>query len=250
MISRLLAWLLLLACPAAQPGEPDPSLGAEPAPDPSAADEPEFTDTPADPDPDPSADDPAARYAAELETERRARTAEKERADRYEREMAELRARSASPHTDSQFEQEERILRDPNSTEQQKWTVNANREIRSANALARNSMIAAADVNDRTAWAAVKMGDSLAARYEARVEEVLQKERAAGRSPTREAIYTFLLGQDMRQGKYKKKPAAAIAAKPNAQVRGRTPGVRSDVASSANLNDREKRRQRLENQPI
>jgi hypothetical protein len=254
MISRLLALLLLFLRPAidgadgADGADAGDAGGSGDAPD--GADDIEIdTDSQDAADSGSSAaPDDAARLAAELANERAERARDRERAERYEREAADLRVRHAKPPTNTEWDREEEILKDPNATDQQKWTVNANRQLRANTHLAQSSMAAAADVNDRTAFAGVCMSDPLAKKYEKRVEEELTKIRAQGGNvPPREAVYTFLLGRDMRDGKYKKKTPAASASA-NGAPRGRTPGVKSDVSGrGSQLTEHEKRRQRLEN---
>lgn len=247
MISRLLALLLLFLRPAAEApgGDPPPD---DPALD-AGDDDPVLDDDP--PEGDPPADDPAARLAAELATEKTERAKDKERAERFEREAADLRVRHAKPPTNSEWDEEEAILKDPKSTEQQRWTVGANRQLRANTHLAQSSMAQAADVNDRTAFSSVCIADSLAKKYEKRVEDELVRIRSQGQNASREAIYTFLLGKDMRDGKYRKKSAATTTADTKTAPRGKTPGVRSDVQGrGASLTEREKRIQRLENVQI
>jgi hypothetical protein len=242
-MSRLLELLLLLLRPAAEaPGDSpaEPSAADDPP-----ADEPEIEGEPSPEEPQP-ADDPAARLAAELAAEKEGRARDRERADRYEREMADARARQAKPAVNEEWEREEAILRDPNSTAEQKWTVGANRRIRQTEALAQQSYAQSYDMSDKAAFSALCLSDPMAKRYETRVEEELKRARAAGQNPSREAVYTYMIGNDTREAR--KKKAAQSAPVVN---RGKTPGVKSDVSGrGAALTEHQKRVQRLENQQI
>lgn len=241
-MSRLLALLLAFLRPAAEEPPVDTPIVDE-----QAADEIEIEIE--EPVVEPAADD-AATLRAELEAERAGRAQEREARERFEREAGELRLRQAPPPPRSaEVDEEERILRDPASTEQQKWTINANRELRANRQIAQASIATAYDVSDKTEFSALMTSNPLAKKYEARVEEKLKAARASGQNPSRANIFKYLLGEDMVDGKYqKKKPAAAAA--PAAAPRGRTPGVRSDVPGKTSLTEREKRRQRLENVQI
>lgn len=247
---KTLLWLILLFFRPAADGDADPD---EPELDLSGGDpDPEPKGAAADPEPqgDPEPD-PQAALRAELETERRARAEERERASRYERELAEVRAQSHRPATDPQLEEEERILRDPNSTDLQKWQIQANREIRAGRGAAQNALAQAQDINDRTAFQALATKNPpLFKRYEARVEEEYQKLRAKGQAAPREAILRFLIGNDALDGKLTRKaPAGKAADNPNIN-RGRLPGARSDTSGKNSMSEREKRRARLENVQI
>lgn len=192
------------------------------------------------------AEDPGA---VALEAERKRAKEAEERAAKAEREAADLRVRAAPKPTNEIEESENKKLADPNTTALERWQIESNRTLRANTSAATMALAQAADVRDQTAFATVCLNDPLAKKYEARVEEALAKARQVGQNPSREAVYTYLLGQDMRGGKFKKK--AAAAPKPEASApRGKLPGVRSDVAAKGAQTEHEKRRARLENQQI
>lgn len=238
----LLAMLLAFLRPAAAGDQDDPP--ADPPADDAPADDPPGDEDPPADDPDPTPDP-----AAELEQERRARAAEKERADKFEREAAELRTRQA-PRTDDIEVQENAKLADPKTPDLEKWQIQANRTLRQNTSAAQMALAQAHDVADRTAFASVMIADPLAKKYEARVEEELAKARKAGSNASRESIYTYLLGKDMRSGAFKKKAAPADKGADKTVARGKLPGVRSDVNAKGSATEREKRRARLENVQI
>jgi hypothetical protein len=198
-----------------------------------------------DPDPDPK-DEPNA----DLEAARKEARENKERAEKFEREAAELRVRHA-PRQDDVTAQEDAKLADPKTPDLEKWQIQANRTLRSNTNAAQMALAQAHDVADRTAFASIAMTDPTAKKYEARVEQELAKARASGQNPSREGLYTYLLGKDMREGKFKKK-AAPPGDKPSSNVnRGKLPGARSDVSGKgAPKSEHEKRRARLQDQQI
>lgn len=240
-MNPLLFLLSFLRIQVAGDPEPDPVPDDEPTPSPEPEAQPELDLESPDPEPEPKADP-----KAELEAARREARESKERAERFEREAAELRIRSAPRPTDDQTAREDAILNDPNARPEDKWKVGADRTLRQNNSVAQATLFQAQDTNDRTAFASLCMSSPIAKRYETRVEDELRKARAAGLNPRREDIFTYQLGKDMREGKFKK----AKAASPAAPVRGKTPGVKSDVSAKGGMSEHEKRRARLENTPI
>jgi hypothetical protein len=102
---------------------------------------------------------------------------------------------------------------------------------------------------DRTRFESKNTTDPRRAKYADRVEEAIQQERNQGRNASREAVYFYLLGKDIAEGKLKAK--AKPASKAPDVPRGRSPGVRSDVPGRGRpTTDQDKRRARLENQNI
>lgn len=190
-----------------------------------------------------TAEDPAK----ELEKVRREAAEAKESSARFEREAADLRARHA-PRQDDIQAQEDAKLRDPKTPDLEKWQIQANRTLRQNTSAAQMALAQAHDVSDRTAFASLMISDPTAKKYEARVEEELAKVRKAGGNARREDAYTYLLGKDMREGKFKKKAAPADQAK--VVARGKLPGARSDVQAKGSQTERQKRAARLENVQI
>jgi hypothetical protein len=219
---------------------PDPNADADADADPDPGSD-------ADPDPDPDADPeptPEEKLAAAQEETRK----ERERAEKFEREAAELRVRHAPPPPTDIEAQENARLADPKTTDIEKWQIQANRTLRANTSASQLALAQAQDVSDKTTFSTVMLSDPVAKRYEARVEEELAKVRQKGGNAAREAIYTYLLGKDMREGKFKKK---ASTTDPNKGVpRGKTPGARSDVPAKGTQTERDKRRARLENVQI
>ena len=192
----------------------------------------------------------AARLAAELAAEKAERAKDRERAEKFEREAEKLRVRHTPRPSNDEWEREEAILKDDKATPEQKWTVNANRELRNNRIMAQTALEQSRDGADRTSYQLLAQQKPIAKRYEAEVEKHVQQLRQNGQAvPPRESILRFLLGNDMLADKFKKK--AAPSADPKQAPRGKTPGVKSDVrGSGASLTDREKRRARLENVQI
>lgn len=213
-------------------------------PDDPPADDPPADDPPAD---DPPADDPAVLLASE----RTARASEKERADKFERELADLRANQPRP-ADPTVTDEDRRLADPNVTDLEKWQIRANRELRAGRMDSQAALAQAQDIADKTSFGQIAVTNApLFKRYESRVEEEYQKLKAKGTPAPRAAILRFLIGNDAVEGKLTKKTAPAKKTDANQNLnRGRLPGARSDINGKNSLSDHEKRRARLENQQI
>lgn len=181
-------------------------------------------------------DDSAERLARlEAEVERRGRLA------------AEAAARQSAPVDETHRREEER-LRDPNTTEMERWQIEANRTLRATQQEARQAMFQAQDMSDRTRFEAKIASEPRRAKYTERVEEEIQKARSRGQQASREDVYYWMLGKDIAEGKLKPKTKST----PAAQVpRGKSPGVRSDVQGRGRPStDRDKLRARLENQNI
>lgn len=242
----LLALLLAPIRPAVDdPANPPAAANPQDPPAEAAPEQPELDLDPADPDHEPVVDP-----KVELEAARKEARDNKERAERFEREAAELRTRQA-PLPNDEYAREEAKLNDQNTPALEKWQIQANRELRANRSASQAALAQAHDVSDRTAYTALSMANPVAKKYEARVEEQLAKARAAGQNPSRAAILRFILGDDMLDGKFKKKAAPAAGAPDKSAInRGKLPGARSDVNAKGSQTEREKRRARLENQQI
>ncbi|MCA8382526.1 hypothetical protein LGN22_26835 [Burkholderia cenocepacia] len=175
----------------------------------------------------------ADRLAAlEAEVERRGRLVDASRA-----------AAPAAPVTDRDFDAEEARLRDPNTTEIERWQIQSNRTLRQSQQAAQAALFQAQDLRDQTLFESKIASDPHRARYRDRVEQAVQDERRAGRNASREAVYYYMLGKDIADGKLKPK---AKAKSPAADVpRGKTPGVRSTVPPARGQTEHQKRAARL-----
>ncbi|MBY4771761.1 hypothetical protein [Burkholderia ambifaria] len=173
----------------------------------------------------------ADRLAAlEAEVERRGRLVDTARAP-------------AAPAPDRDFEAEEARLRDPNLDPMERWQIQSNRTLRQSQQAAQAALFQAQDLRDQTMFEAKIASDPHRARYRDRVEAAVQEERRAGRNASREAVYYFMLGKDIADGKLKPKAKAKSAA---ADVpRGKTPGVRSTVPNGRGQTEHQKRAARL-----
>lgn len=149
---------------------------------------------------------------------------------------------------DVEFQREEERLRASDTTEQERWQINANRVLRDTQRQANQALFQAQDMADRTQFEAKVTTDPRRDKYRDRVEQAVQEERRAGRNASREAVYFYMLGKDIADGKLKPK---AKAKTPAADIpRGRTPNARSDVNARGARTEHDKRRARLENQNI
>ena len=230
-MSNLLRLLLMFICPMADdPEPPEPEAEVElddPADDP--ADDPDIKAAADEPE---DAPDPAAKVR---EVEAIAREAQEQ--------VRQLQAQ-ASRRTDPALDEEERKLRDPNTSELEKWQINSNRALRSSAQASQQALFQAQDMADKTTYQVKAASNPLYSKYEKRVDEELAKARQSGANPTREFILDILVGRDMRMGNFKSAPAAG---KGKVIARGKPTGARSDTPSRGGASEREKRAARLAN---
>ncbi len=162
--------------------------------------------------------------------------------------MAAEAQRNQPAPVDAEYQREEERLRSSETSDMERWQIQANRTLRATQAEARQAMFQAQDMSDRTRFEAKINSDPRRAKYTERVEEEIGKARARGQQASREDVYYWMLGKDIADGKLKAKPKASSAP---AVPRGKTPGVRSDVQGRGRpSSDRDKLRARLENQNI
>ncbi|WP_155629314.1 hypothetical protein [Burkholderia territorii] len=148
-----------------------------------------------------------------------------------------------APVTDTEFQREEERLRDPNLDPMERWQIQSNRTLRQSQQAAQAALFQAQDLRDQTLFESKIASDPHRARYRDRVEAAVQEERRAGRNASREAVYYYMLGKDIADGKLKPK---AKAKSPAADVpRGKTPGVRSTVPPARGQTEHQKRAARL-----
>ena len=107
----------------------------------------------------------------------------------------------------------------------------------------------AQDLSDKTAFDSKAAQNPRMQKYAERVEQELQKMRTNGQSAPRQAIYLFLLGQDIDAGNFKPAKSAKSGALP-ASARGRTTGAKSDVDRKGAKSEAQKREARLLNVQI
>lgn len=147
------------------------------------------------------------------------------------------------PVADRDFEAEEARLRDPNLDPMERWQIQSNRTLRQSQQAAQAALFQAQDLRDQTLFESKIASDPHRARYRDRVEQAVLDERRAGRNASREAVYYYMLGKDIADGKLKPK---AKAKTPAADVpRGKTPGVRSNVPPARGQTEHQKRAARL-----
>ncbi len=236
-----------------------PDLDSIPDPEIDSGDDADIdTGDEADPEPDDDApDEPDDPAPARQSRAQREIIKTRERAQKAERELAELRGRQQTPPAPPQvtqeqimFQQEEAALRDPNTDPQTRWQIESNRTLRANQRMASEALQRAQDTEDRTAYRLAAADKPLMKRYEDRVEKEVTRLRQQGQNVSRQAVYLFLLGQDVDQGKTRTKSAAKPAAKPGAlpaSERGKPVGARSDVGGKQGRSEREKRAARLAN---
>ena len=231
-MSALLRWLLAFLFPRVdEPDTQDATDKAEDAP----ADDADDTDEAAD-DTTEAADDkpdPAAQATARAtEAERIAREAQEQ--------VQRLQAQAQKP--DPLADEEERKLRDPNTSDLEKWQIQSNRALRASQQQSQQALFQAQDMADKTAYTTKGISNPIYSKYADRVETELGKARANGSNVPREVILQLLIGRDMLAGQFKAKPAATPV------NRGKPNAARSDVGRRGSQSEHDKRRARLENQ--
>ncbi len=150
------------------------------------------------------------------------------RAEKVEREIAEIRKASMPPSEEQRLLMEEdQILKDPNADPQEKWRIQGNRQIRASYLASQKAAFEVQDMKDRYNFMSKKTSDPRREKYEDRIEKELEQQRAQGKNVDRETLYFYLLGKDISSGKFKQSPK-----KPNNQAsvpRGKSLQARSDV---------------------
>lgn len=230
-------------------GDPDPNVDPnagkddDPAPD---------LDVDLDaPDPDPKEDKEERPSKEEFDAIASQAKADKERADRFEREMADLKRQRPQGNVDEITRREEERLANKETSDLERWQIQANRTLRQNTSAAHLALSQAHDVSDRTAFRAMETKKPvLFKKYETKVEEELAKLRANGSNASREAIFTYLIGKDALDDKFaRKKPAEKKDDASNVR-RGKLPGARSDISGKTGMTEHEKRRARLQDVQI
>lgn len=144
---------------------------------------------------------------------------------------------------DPQLVDEEQRLRDPSTTDLEKWQIQSNRALRQSQQQSQQALFQAQDMADRTTYMSKAVSNPVYDKYKDKVESELVKARSQGANPTREFILKLKIGEDMLNGNFKPKAAAT---KPTV-ARGKSPGARSDTPSRGSMSDRQKREARLAN---
>jgi hypothetical protein len=240
-----------------------PGVGGDGTVDQPNSDDPPPDDTDTDDDAPPddtvdddgSADDPPPQGQRGPGRREREIIELRERAQRAERERDEARNTPRGPAQPTpqqrQWDEEEAVLRNPESTEMQRWTVNSNRLLRQTQSQAAEALARAEDARDAAAFdRAAAKNPALFDKYRDKVEEIVKSERQAGRMVQRENVMAFVIGQAMMSGNLKSKPGNT-GKTTNTVLRGQpNTNARSDVPRKGGQTEQEKRRARLENQII
>ena len=254
-------WLLLLAflaCAVDDPDQDPPAADAAPDPDAGA----DTGDESLDDLVNSLEDEPAPKkVAAEDPVIKEIRA----RAERAERELAEVRSRpapvAAPAQRDAEFDREEQIIADlartgaDEATQQwTKWKITQDRAMRAVTQNSTRALSAAEDIRDQTAFDRLEITNpTVYKRYSQRVETAMADMRAKGQNAPRAAVLRLLIGDDIMNGKIKAGPGKKTpVAEPSKTVdRGRTPGARSDVTRGAgSLTERQKRYDRIKDIPL
>jgi hypothetical protein len=252
MLKYLLMMLMFVFPHVGEPGEGDPDPEVEDATDDSAGDDAEE-----DGDPEPEADpeseaEPEAVSAAPAKPMSRAQrdiirlrkeTQELREDAKRARELAEQLQRSAPPPVNHQLMEEEQKLRDPATSEWERWQIQANRTLRQTAQATEQANRNAADMADKMDYVQKGSADQRFSRYATRVEQKLAELRRQGSNAPREVLLKLLIGEDALAGKFQAKPAAKSSVS-----RGKIVSARSDTpARGTGSSEHQKRAARLSN---
>ena len=199
-------------------------------------------DEPEEDEPEPKPSKGKTEQAKLRERAQAAEAREKAVREELERERAALRSPSKPNVEQTIFDEEERVLKDPNADEWQKYAVKSAREARAASrevAEVRRTSADMADKADFEKLATVK--PKLYEKYSSKVEETLTAMRKNGNNAPRSELLALLIGRDIRDGKVK----STETKKKTERVT--TPGVRSNVTAKGGATAAERRTKRLEN---
>ena len=155
--------------------------------------------------------------------------------------------RQAQQRPDPSHDEEERKLRDPATTDLERWQIQSNRALRQSQQQSTQALFQAQDMADKTTYQIKAASNPVYDKYKDKVEAELQKARAQGSNIQREVILQVLIGRDMLAGNFK---AAAAKVKAKDIPRGKSPGARSDTPSRAGGTDHQKRIARLQDVQI
>jgi len=168
------------------------------------------------------------------------------------RQLAEARQPAAAQkpsHDQLMWEQEEAILKNPEATDWQRYSVQSARDARAANANSQRALQESRDLADRSEFKEVeRMFPESVAKHRDKLEANLIAARKNGHEVPRKKMFALLIGEEIMEKKMK--AAGAKPTKKGGVPRGKTPGVRSDSQQVGRLNEAEKRAKRLENQRI
>lgn len=246
LLLRLLAYLLPGV---AGPDDIDPPNSEDPPPDdPDDAADPDddiqaLADDDEEPPPQPRGPSRREREIIEL----------RERAQRAERERDELRNQPRGTTTPAlspsqrQFEEEEALLKNPETNEWVRWKIGVDRSNRQNAEQSQAALARAADDRDAAAYDRAAARNPVYDKYRDKVEEIVKAERMKGNLVQRELVLKFVIGDAAMSGSLKSTKTATTK---TTVPRGQSTNARSDVPRKGGTTEQDKRRARLENQII
>ena len=231
-MKTFLLWLLRYLAPHATDGDPDPDTDDV---DDGAEDTDADADTDADTEVEAKAEEKPDRVEEALRTAREAT------------EQVAVLQRQAQTRSDPSQDEEERKLRDPNTSDLEKWQIQSNRALRTSQQQSAQALFHAQDMADKTTYQVKAAANPVYDKYKDKVEAELVKARSQGSNVPREVILQVLVGRDMLSGNFK---AAAAKVKAKDIPRGKSPGARSDTPTRGGGTDHQKRIARLQDVQI
>lgn len=170
--------------------------------------------------------------------------AEKERADRLERELAEARQQRQQPRNDG-AEQAAEAARVAAMSPEERILYGVNKAIENHDRRQQIRDFQFADANDQRDFRSLIDSRPALKKYEKEVEAVLQTVRQNGQNVSRQVILSKLIGDRVlaNQGNTKQRKAAASNVQRNTVQPARN---KSDLNGTRTLNERQAREKRLE----
>lgn len=183
--------------------------------------------------------DKAKRNEAQAQTERDGRIA------------AEARLSALEARMNSNGAPKDDLPADADAT--QRFVHEGNKAIKAVTEKVNYATLKAEDAGDKAEFYSQAQDDPLINKYRVRVEAKLQEMLAKGNRAPREAIMTFLIGEDVRKGKGPKAQPSKAAQEAAARVKrasGEPARARSDAGGKSKPSDADARKKRLTGQFI
>lgn len=236
---------------------PDDPAGDNHDPDDPDAADPDDPDDPDNPDPDSEdnsddadGDDSRSRNIKALRDKAKRNEAQAQ-TERDGRIAAEARLSALEARMNSNGAPKDDLPADADAT--QRFVHEGNKAIKAVTEKVNYATLKAEDAGDKAEFYSQAQDDPLINKYRVRVEAKLQEMLAKGNRAPREAIMTFLIGEDVRKGKGPKAQPSKAAQEAAARVKrasGEPARARSDAGGKSKPSDADARKKRLTGQFI
>ena len=125
------------------------------------------------------------------------------------------------------WEEEEKVLKDPNIDSWQRYSIQSNRNARAAEFNSQQALQEARDLKDQAQFERVAIANPKAAE---RYKEEVERMKKANPNAPRSELMAYLLGKDILAGKLKAETKSTKSS--GGANRGKLPGAKSDSRSS------------------